>query len=588
MTDYKYINMIDDDVDQMTIDLKAIQDHAQRAEDWWSSMLLQQLTTCQPLALMTVSMLSGLKVMTPEVVHATGANTLAVGTDEIFLNGVFLCHERGAVRGDTQIGHTLILHEGVHKMYMHPTRMTRHLMSLQERGIIHSTHALQNAVMADIKHHQGAVAELMKSNKLTEQQTVKLWNGIIDLVDDSVGIKAARESSMYKPELLTEHLDYVADLVRTAVDDMCEGLDSNWFVQQAIQSQQTVEQLVELFIAHLAQPEEEEQEEEENQPPPPGGGGNCPGDGDDEGDGDGDSEETEEEPDGGEDGDPEEESDDDSDGGAGDGSDTGDAPTGAGGSGVGDGNNGNAGDGDGDPASPLDDIPIHVEPLDERTEAAVQQKEVEQAAQIIAAGKQAGNGSALQQLILAAEDILKPPVVTWQEQFEAVMSSLSEEMSYQRQYEPSLAMGDIVLPDYDKGFGALAIAFDTSGSVWHDPDLRDALLSEMCHLVADLDYEKIYLLPTDTQVIDCIEVAPGDEFPLGGIRGGGGTAFDPPFEYLDKHGIDVDALVYCTDGEGHVHVSEPAYEVIWLLGVHSTDRYIDGTFGRIINMETYK
>ena len=47
-------------------------------------------------------------------------------------------------------------------------------------------------------------------------------------------------------------------------------------------------------------------------------------------------------------------------------------------------------------------------------------------------------------------------------------------------------------------------------------------------------------------------------------RGGGGTSFDPIFEYLEKNNDGVNGLIYLTDGYGYVHADEPSFPVLWV------------------------
>ena len=53
-------------------------------------------------------------------------------------------------------------------------------------------------------------------------------------------------------------------------------------------------------------------------------------------------------------------------------------------------------------------------------------------------------------------------------------------------------------------------------------------------------------------------------------RGGGGTAFNPPFNWVDHAGLDPHALIYFTDGLGSVgpdarhDFTDPDYPVFWI------------------------
>ena len=48
------------------------------------------------------------------------------------------------------------------------------------------------------------------------------------------------------------------------------------------------------------------------------------------------------------------------------------------------------------------------------------------------------------------------------------------------------------------------------------------------------------------------------------IYGGGGTSFDPIFDYIEKNNEDVGGLVYFTDGYGSVRDRSPSFPVLWV------------------------
>lgn len=48
------------------------------------------------------------------------------------------------------------------------------------------------------------------------------------------------------------------------------------------------------------------------------------------------------------------------------------------------------------------------------------------------------------------------------------------------------------------------------------------------------------------------------------VYGGGGTSFDPIFDYLEETKEDVGALIYFTDGFGSVKMRKPAFPVLWV------------------------
>jgi predicted metal-dependent peptidase len=77
------------------------------------------------------------------------------------------------------------------------------------------------------------------------------------------------------------------------------------------------------------------------------------------------------------------------------------------------------------------------------------------------------------------------------------------------------------------------------------------------------------ILHVDTEVAHVDEVSPDDEFPKTPVKGGGGTAFSPAFDYINEHHPDVEAAVYLTDLESHDFGDQPPYPVLWV----STERH---------------
>jgi predicted metal-dependent peptidase len=49
------------------------------------------------------------------------------------------------------------------------------------------------------------------------------------------------------------------------------------------------------------------------------------------------------------------------------------------------------------------------------------------------------------------------------------------------------------------------------------------------------------------------------------FTGGGGTAFTPVFEWIERRGLRPDALAYFTDARGEFPRQAPPYPVLWLV-----------------------
>ncbi|MCG8428709.1 MAG: VWA-like domain-containing protein, partial [Chromatiales bacterium] len=59
---------------------------------------------------------------------------------------------------------------------------------------------------------------------------------------------------------------------------------------------------------------------------------------------------------------------------------------------------------------------------------------------------------------------------------------------------------------------------------------------------------------------------PWEEFTLPEtFKGGGGTSFEPVFEWVEQQGMQPESLVYFTDAEGAFPQQEPHYPVLWLI-----------------------
>ncbi len=135
------------------------------------------------------------------------------------------------------------------------------------------------------------------------------------------------------------------------------------------------------------------------------------------------------------------------------------------------------------------------------------------------------------------------------------------------------------------GCGTIAIGWDTSGSTHAH---QAAFFAEMSGIVADLRPERLIVIRCDAKVHDVDELErPSDLNGLkakvneDGIGGGGGTRFDPVFDWLKEHNVRPDMLVYLTDMEGRFPDRGPDYTTIWA----SIKRGKRAPFGTIVEVE---
>lgn len=112
--------------------------------------------------------------------------------------------------------------------------------------------------------------------------------------------------------------------------------------------------------------------------------------------------------------------------------------------------------------------------------------------------------------------------------------------------------------------GTIAVVVDSSGSITEERELP-IFLGEMESILTDTKPRRLVVIFCDAAVqkVEILESVGGlAALRAGGIPGGGGTSFVPPFHWLRDNGITPDALVYLTDCYGD-YPDEPAYPVIW-------------------------
>lgn len=123
----------------------------------------------------------------------------------------------------------------------------------------------------------------------------------------------------------------------------------------------------------------------------------------------------------------------------------------------------------------------------------------------------------------------------------------------------------------------LAVAVDTSGSI-----SRQDLLKFFAEI------NQIHRQGSEVTLIECdMAVREVSRYEGGvpvAVTGGGGTRFDPVFEWLATQPRPFDGLVYLTDGVARPPTLRPREKVLWVL---TSDRQGDHPpFGRVVHLDT--
>lgn len=127
--------------------------------------------------------------------------------------------------------------------------------------------------------------------------------------------------------------------------------------------------------------------------------------------------------------------------------------------------------------------------------------------------------------------------------------------------------------------GPMVIGVDTSGSIGQ-PEL-DEFNGHINRILHTCNPEMVYVVYCDDGVNSVQEYEP-DDFPVTlKLQGGGGTSFEPVFDWVDENGIDPEVVVYLTDGYGDQNRFTTKHETVWL-----TTHNEDFSWGTVIPFES--
>lgn len=132
-----------------------------------------------------------------------------------------------------------------------------------------------------------------------------------------------------------------------------------------------------------------------------------------------------------------------------------------------------------------------------------------------------------------------------------------------------------------KKCGDIVFVLDTSGSIGQDTYSR--FLSAASDCLDELHPENMHLLSVSHVVCDSVSLQAGDPVPAS-LKGGGGTKFQPAFDWVRDHVDTPDVLVYLTDGyaDDLRYLVSPDYPVLWLSTGLTAGDY---PFGEVIELQ---
>ncbi|MHA2503331.1 MAG: vWA domain-containing protein [Candidatus Kariarchaeaceae archaeon] len=153
------------------------------------------------------------------------------------------------------------------------------------------------------------------------------------------------------------------------------------------------------------------------------------------------------------------------------------------------------------------------------------------------------------------------PSVDWKTTLSRYLQKIiTHDLSWSRPNRRLLGQG-YHLPGPLKENTSVVLGVDTSGSI--EEEQLSRFLSEIQSILESVTNVKLTLIDCDAEIHQIREYETGEPLKVHTFRGGGGTDFRPVFEKLPE--LEVDALIYITDGRGIFPQTSPDIPVIWAL-----------------------
>ena len=214
-----------------------------------------------------------------------------------------------------------------------------------------------------------------------------------------------------------------------------------------------------------------------------------------------------------------------------------------------------------------DVLPPPVDPVTGKEDVMDDSTFKEAVARAAAAAKAMGNMPA--SLQKRVDEILDPQI-DWTEYVRTLLTGHmgARHETWNRPNRRRLVLNPMLFLPGRRGYGAelVVVALDTSGSIYAAPKALAAFFAEVGGVLADVRPKRVMLIECDAKVGRVTDANSLDELEYArqqGVTGGGGTAFEPVFNYVAEHDLRPDTLIYLTDLEGSFPRTAPAYPVVW-------------------------
>lgn len=175
------------------------------------------------------------------------------------------------------------------------------------------------------------------------------------------------------------------------------------------------------------------------------------------------------------------------------------------------------------------------------------------------------------------------PVVDWAELVANILSESINDYTFsspdRRFLEEPFILPELYSWDAVKD---VIFAYDTSGSI-SDDDLH-SFYNETKAMFEQFDNLTGWAAVCDARIHSFKEITTDATYKDINFKGGGGTAFEPVFDEVEKRNLRPKAMFYFTDTWGSFPREEPPYPVFWLVRSHigDTNEYERIPWGKVI------
>ena len=205
-----------------------------------------------------------------------------------------------------------------------------------------------------------------------------------------------------------------------------------------------------------------------------------------------------------------------------------------------------------------------------QAEAEVAQKVINAATKVKSIGKDVPDA-----ISTYVEELLKPKV-DWCDVLRRFTGGEQPDgLDWSRISKKHYHTNRMVMPTIDRvGVGDLVVGIDSSASL--DDDELAQFVSELNAVTDELVPSSVTIIVCDRIIRDVIRFEQGEVIYDLGIKGRGGTAVTPVFDYVYENELKVDKFIYFTDLDVHDFPDEPEFPVLWV-----STRKSDAPWGEI-------